>query len=207
MNRKPRIFLSAAFVASMLVPGALGQTGQPLAKEAVLTSLSTKLDSKKTKVGDAVAAKTLNPLTLNDGSVVPSGSRILGKVTQVQSKSSGTATIAIEFDRREKKGAAATPVHGLIAGIAPLPDLGSGGGAAANDIPGRGNAAQNAAMTGMSTGSGSGTEAPIPAGSSIKGVTLSSTPAADGSVAIQSTEKDFKLESGTRMEIGLTTPQ
>lgn len=185
----------------------MGQAGPPLAKEAVLTSLSTKLDSKKTKVGDAVVAKTLNALTLNDGSVVPSGSKILGKVTQVQSKSSGTATIAIEFDQLEKKGAAATPVHGLIAGIAPLPDLGNGGGAAANDIPGRGNAAQNAAMTGMSTGSGSRTEARIPAGSSIKGLTLSSTPAADGSVAIQSTEKDFKLENGTRMEIGLTAAQ
>jgi len=52
-------------------------------------------------------------------------------------------------------------------------------------------------------GSG-GAETAIAAGSSIRGVTLSPTPAADGSAVLQSSDKDFKLESGTRLEIGLT---
>ena len=211
MKTKSLMILTAALTAATLGPTpalqAQASSGQPLAKEAVLTSLTSKLDTKKTKVGDPVTAKTLNPLTLNDGSVVPSGSKILGKVTQVQPKSSGTATLAISFDQLEKKGSAPMPVHGLIAGIAPLPDLGSGGGAAANDLPLKGTAAQNAAQTGVSTGLGSDTPTSIPAGSSIKGVVLQTAPAADESSVLQSSEKDIKLESGTRMEIGLTAAQ
>jgi len=208
MNTKPlKIFAAAVLAAAIAVPihSLHAQAGQPLAKEAVLTSLATKLDTKKSKVGDPVAAKTLNPLTLNDGTVVPSGSKLVGKITQVQPKSSGTATLAIEFDQLEKKGAAPIPVHGLVAGIAPLPDSGGGGGAANNDLPMKGTAAQNAAMTGMSSGGGGG-EPPIAAGSSIKGVALNPTPSKDGASVLQSTDKDIKLETGTRLEIGLTAP-
>ncbi len=196
---------SVSTLAFVLPAPAQTGAGQPLAKEAVLSALTSKLDTKKTKVGDTVTAKTLNPVTFTDGTVIPSGSKITGKVTQVLPKSNGGATLAIEFDQLEKKGAAPIPVHGLIAGIAPLPDLGNTGGAANNDLPMKGTAAQNAAMTGMGTGSGGG-EAPIPNGSSIKGVVLNPAPSADGSSVLQSPEKDFKLESGTRLEIGLTAP-
>jgi hypothetical protein len=202
------LMTALAFTASLSVTPVLhaqAATGKPLAKEAVLTSLSTKLDTKKSKVGDPVAAKTLNPLALNDGTTLPSGSKLTGKVTQVQPKSSGSATLAIEFDQLEKKGAAPIPVHGIIAGIAPLPDNASGG-AAANDLPMRGTAAQNAAQTGVNMGPGASGDA-IPAGSSIKGVVLSNAPAPDGSSVLQSTDKDIKLETGTRLEIGLTSPQ
>jgi hypothetical protein len=209
MNSKSLILLAAALTVSPLAAPPLDAqqtTGQPLAKEAVLSALTSKLDTKKTKVGDPVTAKTLNALTLTDGTVLPSGSKLTGKVTQAQPKSGGGATLAIEFDQLEKKGAAATPVHGLIVAIAPIPDLGNSGGAAGNDLPGRGSAAQNASMSGMSTGPGSEAQPSIPAGSSIKGVVLNPTAAADGSSVLQSPEKDFKLETGTRLEIGLTTP-
>jgi hypothetical protein len=198
------VFAASTFAPVQLLQAQQATAGQALAKEAVLCSLTTKLDTKKSKAGDPVAAKTLNPLTLNDGTIVPSGSKITGKLTQAQSKASGGATLAIEFDQLEKKGGAPVPVHGLIAGIAPLPDLGGGGGAANNDLPMRGTAAQNAAQTGVSMGPGGGSETPIAAGSSIKGVTLSPVPAADGAAVLQSPDKDFKLESGTRLEIGLT---
>lgn len=207
MHTKP-LLLFTATLALGVAPSIHAQqaAGSPLAKEAVLSSLTTKLDTKKAKVGDPVAAKTLNPLTLNDGSVVPSGSKLIGKVTQVQPKSSGSATLAIEFDHLEKKGVAPIPVHGVIVGIAPMPDLGHSGGAAGNDLPMRGTASQNAAMTGQSMNAAN-TEAPIASGSSVKGVTLNPAPAADGSSVLQSTEKDIKLEGGTRLEIGLTSAQ
>jgi len=202
------LFTAAALTASAvgIIPTLHAQagTGQPLAKDAVLSSLTTKLDTRKTKVGDPVAAKTLNPLTLNDGSVLPSGSKITGKVTQVQPKSSGSATLAITFDQLEKKGAAPMPVHGVVAAIAPLPDSG-GGGPAGGDLPLKGTAAQNAAQSGLSQGpAGNGPET-IPPGSSIKGVVLSNVAAADGSSVLQSSDKEIKLETGTRLEIGLTT--
>jgi hypothetical protein len=205
MNTKSTMILAAALAACALgeapqLPAQ--QFGQPLAKEAVLSALTSKLDTKKSKVGDPVTAKTINAITLNDGTVLPSHTLITGKLTQVQSKAGGTPTLAIEFDQIEKKGAAPIPVRGTIAAIAPLPDLGHGGGAAANDLPQRGTAAQNAAMTGQSMNP-SNTEEPIAAGSSIKGIELKTTPTADGSSVLESTGKDIKLESGTRLEIGL----
>ena len=196
---------SALFLSAAPAVVAQASAGQPLAKETVLSSLSGKLDTKKTKVNDIVTAKTLAPLHLSDGSTLPTGTKLIGKATQVQSKSSGTATLAIVFDQMEKKGSAAIPVHGVILGIAPMPDSASGG-AAANGLPLRGTASQNAAITGVGTGPGGG-DGPIPAGSSVDGVTLNPTPAADGSSVLQSTGKDIKLESGTRLEIGLTAVQ
>jgi hypothetical protein len=206
MRTSSRILLTAALIASTGIAPALHAqaAGPPLAKAAVLSSLTTKLDTKKSKVGDPVAVKTLNPLTLSDGSVLPSGSKITGKVTQVQPKSSGTATLAITFDQLEKKGAAPMPVHGVIAAIAPIPDAG-GSGPAGGDLPMRGTAAQNAAMSGMSQGAGGNGQDSIPPGSSLKGVALGNVPSADGSSVLQSSDKDIKLETGTRIEIGLTT--
>jgi hypothetical protein len=196
---------SALFLSAMPALVAQASAGQLLAKEAVLSSLSVKLDTKKTKVNDSVTAKTLVPVHLSDGSTLPAGTKLTGKVTQVQPKSSGTAALAIVFDQMEKKGTAAVPVHGVILAIAPLPDSATGG-TAANGLPMRGTASQNAAMTGAGTGPGGG-ESPIPPGSSVDGVTLSPTPAADGSSVLQSSGKDIKLDSGTRLEISLSAAQ
>jgi hypothetical protein len=208
MSIKLRFMIPAASALLLCtVPSLVAQeasAGQPLAKEAVLSSLSGKLDTKKAKVNDSVTAKTLMPLHLTDGSTLPAGTKLIGKVTQVQPKSSGTATLAIVFDQMERKGAAPVPVRGVIVAVAPLPDS-ANGGTAANGLPMRGTAVQNAAMTGASSGPGGG-ESPIPPGSSVDGVTLSSTPAADGSSVLQSSGKDIKLDSGTRLEIGLSAP-
>jgi hypothetical protein len=209
MRTKSLIYFTATALTAVglgVAPSLYAQSaGKPLAKEAVLSSLATKLDTKKAKVGDPVTAKTLNPLTLSDGTTVPSGSKLIGKVTQVQPKSSGGATLAIEFDQLEKKGGAPMPVHGVISASAPIPDINTGD-AAASDIPMQGTSAQNAAQTGASMGA-SAAPTSIPSGSSLKGVTLNPTPAADGSSVLQSTEKDIKLETGTRLEIGLTSAQ
>src|SRR5271155_361438 len=195
---------AATFGSASTLQAQQASAGQALAKEAVLTSLTSKLDTKKTKVGDPVTVKTLNPVTLDDGSVLPTGSKITGKVTQVQPKSSGAATLAITFDQVEKKGGAPMPIHGLLAAIAPEPSMSSG---STNDLPmgSGGNKGQTAGMVG--TGINGNTAAPqsIQPGSSIKGVTLS--PGSDGSSVLQSTDKDFKLDSGTRLEIGLTAAQ
>jgi hypothetical protein len=212
MNTKSLILLTAAALTAATFGSAPAlqaqQAGQPLAKQAVLSALTSKLDTKKSKVGDPVSAKTLVPLTLNDSSVLPAGTKLVGKVTQVQSKSSGTATLAIVFDQVEKKGAAPMPVHGLIAAIAPEPSLSESGGST-NDLPmgSGGNKGQTAGLTGTGINGNTAAPAQIQPGSSIKGVTLSPSPSPDGSSVLQSTEKDFKLDNGTRLEIGLTAAQ
>src|ERR1700683_3077230 len=128
MNMKSRTLLVAMLVAATFSPirvlKAEQSIGKPLSKQAVLSVLTCKLDTKKSKAGDPVTAKTLNPLKLNDGTVLPRGTILTGKVTQVQSKSSGNATLAIIFNQLETaKGAAPIPVHGLLAAVAPAPSL------------------------------------------------------------------------------------
>lgn len=211
MNTKSRIILSAALVVSTLAPQLHAQqttAGAPLAKEAVLCALTSKVDSKKSKVGDTVTAKTLNPLQLTDGTTLPPGTKLVGKVTQAQPKSSGTATVAIVFTEIDKKGGAPMPVHGLLAAVAPEPNLSDAGGST-NDLPmgSGGNKGQTAGLTGTGINSNTAALPSIQPGSAIKGVTLNTARAADGSSVLQSTEKDFKLDNGTRLEVGLTAAQ
>ena len=212
MNTKSLVILSAAVLASTLTPVMQAQQaslGAPLAKEAVLSALTSKVDTKKSKVGDTVTAKTLNPLVMTDGSTLPAGTKLVGKVTQVQPKSSGGATLGIVFTEVDKKGGAPMPVHGLLAAVAPEPSMSDSGGST-NDLPmGHGGSqAQAAAVTGTNIKtSGDAVLPSIQPGSSIKGVTLSPNMSADGSSVLQSTEKDFKLDSGTRLEVGLTAAQ
>jgi hypothetical protein len=216
MNRKSAIILAAALaVASPCTAqtspppqhAASGALGKPLSRQAVLSALTCKLDTKKSKVGDVVTAKTLNPLKLNggDGTVLPRGTILTGRVTQVQAKSSGGATLAILLDRMKTPGGEPAPVRGFIAAIAPEPSLADGGGST-KDLPmgsGGDPGGRLAAMTGTSIQDGNQLLPPIAAGSAVKGVALDPVPAADGSTLLRSNGKDIKLDNGTRLEIGL----
>jgi hypothetical protein len=210
MNTRSVILTAALTVSTLGATPRLhaqqASAGQPLAKEAVLSELTSKVDTKKSKVGDTVTAKTLNPLQMNDGSVLPPGTKLVGKVTQVQPKSSGSASLAIIFDQIDKKGSASIQVRGLVVAVAPPLSMSDSGGST-NDLPmgSGGNKAQTASMTGTNINSQTADLPSIQPGSSIKGVTLN--PAADGPSVLQSADKDFKLDSGTRLEIGLTAAQ
>ena len=211
MNRRTKTLLAAATFTLASIGSLYGvgtqqaSLGKPLSKQAVLSELTTKLDSKKSEPGEAVSARTLNPLKLDDGTVFPRGTVLLGKVTQAQAKSNGGATLAIVFDKVERKGADPMPVHGLIVAVAAGPNL-SDGGASTNDLPlgsGGDSKGQIAAITGTSIGNSDYLLPPIQMGSSIKGIFLKPTPAADGSSVLTASDKEIKLEKGTRLEIGL----
>jgi len=210
-----KYFTTALATAVLVVFGSIlavrldaqSTSGQPLAKEAVLSAMTSKVDTKKAKVGDTFTAKTLNPLQLTDGTTLPAGTKLVGKVTQVQPKSSGTALLGVVFTQVEKKGAAPITVHGLLAAIAPEPSMADSGGST-NDLPmgSGGNKGQTAAMTGTGVnGNTLGILPSIQSGSSIKGVTLDPDPSADGSSVLKSSDKDIKLDSGSRLEVGLTS--
>jgi hypothetical protein len=211
MNTRSRMILSAAALAvAALCPiqaihAEQQSLGQPLSKQAVLSELTCKLDTRKSKVGDPVTAKTLNPLKLNDGTVLPKGTILSGKVMEAQPKSSGGATLGILFDQVSMKGTDPIAVHGLLVAVAAAPTLSDAGGST-SDLP-LGSGGDNKGRIASMTGTGFSDEAnllpPIHAGSAIKGVALNPQPAADGSSVLQSTEKDIKLDSGTRLEVGL----
>lgn len=176
-------------------------------KQAILAELTSKLDTKSAKVGDAVAAKTIADMKMSDGSTLPKGSKLSGKVTQVVSKASGsgTASVSIVFDQVTMKGGLSKPVHGVLVAIEPRPSL-SDETASSASLP---NASTHSvASTAVATGAGlgindeHGQNQSIPPGSSVKGIQLDSK-LADGSAALRSTQKDIRLEGGMRIEVGL----
>lgn len=121
---------------------------------SVTGELQGKLDAKHAKVGDRVVLKTTEKVQTSDGTVIPRGTRLVGHVTQVQTRDSTHAVsqLAIAFDRAEMKNGQSLPVHTLIRGVNPSPsamamnsdsqmsaiDEPSGGGAMSGGRGGRG---------------------------------------------------------------------
>ena len=127
----------------------------------------------------------------------------VGKVTQVQPKSSGGATLAIIFDQLETtKGAAPMAVHGLLAAVAPAP---------ASPMPaarptifpwgGRRHQGTDGQSDRHQLRRRRSSTAADPAGSGIKGVVLSPIPAADGSTFCSRRIKtsSWRMERGLRL--------
>src|SRR5277367_4286795 len=94
-------------------------------KQAVLAELTSKLDTKSAHAGQVITAKTIADMKMTDGSILPKGTKLSGKVTQVESKASGngTASVSIVFDQLMTKGGQSKPIQGVLVAIAPSPSL------------------------------------------------------------------------------------
>ena len=108
---------------------------------SVSGELEGKLDSKTAKVGDRVVLKTTEKVQTSDGTVIPRGSRLVGRVTQVQAQDDehAIAQMGILFDRAELKGGQSVAIYTLIRGarpgasaMAPSSQMNSGGLGAPN---------------------------------------------------------------------------
>ena len=88
---------------------------------AVTGELEGKLDSKTAKVGDRVVLKTADKVQTSDGTVIPRGSRLVGRITEAQAydQQHGPARIAIAFDHAELKSGQSISVFTLIRGVSP----------------------------------------------------------------------------------------
>lgn len=85
--------------------------------------LAKSLDSRKLKVGDAIYGKTAVPLHLRNGIMVPSGAKVIGRVTNVQSRAKGdaTTTLGMQFDRIEVGNGNVLEMKGVLQALAPNP--------------------------------------------------------------------------------------
>jgi hypothetical protein len=105
---------------------------QPNSNEAAMNSaaarlkpvtgeLTSKLDSKSAKQGDSVMVKTDETLTISPGTEIPKGSKLLGRITNVQPRGDGkeNSQIAIQFDRAELKDGKTLPIESVIKSVAP----------------------------------------------------------------------------------------
>ena len=115
---------SAASVAAFAVPA--DQKPQQI---VIPVLLDTPLDSKKQGSGAQVEAKTVQELKLNDGTVIPKGSTVIGHVTNAKAKGKGDSesVLAIEFDKVTSKDGKTANIEGHIRAVAPDPNSGKSG--------------------------------------------------------------------------------
>ena len=82
--------------------------------------LVSKLDSKTAKTGDSVVVQTKASVKTADGTEIPKGSKLVGRVLGVHPSEAGeNSQVALQFDHVELKGGQSVAVHSQIQSIAP----------------------------------------------------------------------------------------
>jgi len=116
-------------------------------------ALSSPIDSKKCKPGDAVNAHTTEAAKSEGKTVIPKGSKLVGHVTQASARAKGEAesALGIVFDKAILKNGQEIP---LSAGIQALAAAQSSASAAGTDIDAFGGAGASAAGSGAAGGRG-----------------------------------------------------
>lgn len=96
----------------------------PAASTAPMSPISgelvSALDSKTTKAGDSVTVQIKTPTKTAEGTEIPKGSKLVGRVLGVKSSGAGeNSQVVLQFDHLELKGGQNLPVHSQIQSITP----------------------------------------------------------------------------------------
>ena len=96
----------------------------------VAAELTRKIDTKHAKVGDAVEARTTSAAKFADGTKLPRGTKLLGKVTEIQARSSTdpNSHLAFTLDRAVLRDGREIPLHAVLTSV-----TGRAAGAGAGD--------------------------------------------------------------------------
>jgi hypothetical protein len=155
---------------------------------AIEAELQQTLDVRKTSVGDEVVLTTTKAIKQNGAVVVQKGSRLIGRVTQVQQKTKDQAQskIGVVFDRLEGKNLNA-PISATIVSIV----RSEANASVAETL--------DSSVSGNATGSGSGSR------SSAGGGLLGGVTQTVGSVARTTTNTVGGVTDTARQTLGGTT--
>jgi hypothetical protein len=162
------------------------------------------LSTKSAKLGDVVTAKTLKTAKLKDGTEIPKGSKLMGKVLAAQSKDDGKGNsfLAIKFDHVELKSGASLPITGLLVSIGPVRDA---TGLGYNSVLGRGGVGSTPGLD-----PSVGADAPVnrddtylPPGSTLPNVGIGLHLDKAGANAMRGVGIDIKLDSTVMIRVEL----
>jgi len=173
-----------------------GQANGSLANgTAFNAALSSPIDSKKCKPGDAVTAHTTEPAKSEGKTVVPKGSKLVGHVTQASARAKGEmeSSLGIVFDKAILKNGQEVPLNVAIQAIAAAQsnvstagaDLDAFAGAGASGA-GSGGGGGRGGLGGVTSGAGGAVGAVTNTAANVGGVasgTVSSAANAGGSIA------------------------
>jgi hypothetical protein len=196
--------------------------------------LVSKLDSKTAKTGDSVVVQTKASVKTADGTEIPKGSKLVGRIIGVQPSGAGeNSQVALQFDHIELKGGQNVAVRSQIQSIAPQGGAASTSGtpAAGGSNPSRSGANGGNRESGAAQGTGGDPgAAPTASGAPAPGTVVAKT----GNIAIRTTsipgvllannapgqqdprmaqassillgaKQDIQLDGGTQMVVAVST--
>jgi hypothetical protein len=196
------------------------------AAASVSVELTKRIDTKKAKVGDEVDVKTTSPAKFADGTELPKGTKLVGKVTDVhpQSNTDKTSHVAFDLERAVMKDGHDVPVHAAVTSMMvsaqPVdnsammsPGGGSGGMAGGGGSAGGSGSTSSApsapSMPAVSSQDQPAQSAQVAKGpqdrvpvANLPGVVLTSSDGVSSSGSLDS-NKNISLESGTKMTLNL----
>src|SRR5260370_22256509 len=128
-------------------------SGSVASGTAFNAALSSPVDSKKCKPGDAVNAHTTEAVKSEGKTVIPKGAKLVGHVTQASTRAKGESesALGIVFDKAILKNGQEIP---LSAGIQALASAQSGMSAAGSEMDTMGGVGASGAGSGMCGGRG-----------------------------------------------------
>lgn len=197
--------------------------GQPAASpQAAAPEIHAVLEKivhpKKVKVGDVVSARMTDPTKLKDGTELPKGTHLVGKVTEVRLKADkeGPSKLGLLFDKAQLKDGKEIPIAMALVSVAPRWEQGSVDPVAAeNGAASAGRVTQMSQSAGRTDASAGGDT--LSKGLGIRGATAVSENAmrpgvcylpdmtiatysmGDPGTILQSTKTTVYLDSGTRL--------
>lgn len=104
------------------------QAAAPVDLRPVSGQLESSLDSTTAKAGDTVVVKTETTVKTANGTVIPKGSELVGRVVGVQAEDAAhrNSQVAIQFDHAQVKGGQAVPLQTVIRSVGTRQDEMSG---------------------------------------------------------------------------------
>ena len=217
------LILLAVAAALMSMPTRSSAQGQaaataPPTSPEIHAVLEKIVHPKKVKVGDAVEARMTEPTKLKDGTELPKGTHIVGKVTEVKMKADkeGPSKLGLLFDKAQLKDGKEVPLMMALVSVAPRWEPGGVDPVAAdNGSSSAGRVSQMSQAAGRSDGSAGGDT--LSKGLGVRGATtvaetamrpgvcylpettIASYSMGDPGTILQSAKNTVYLDSGSRL--------
>jgi len=116
----------ALAVSVMSIPSNSCAQGQvaptaPAKPPEIHAILEKVVHPSRVKVGDSVTARMTEPTKLRDGTEIPNGAHIIGKVTEVKKKADkeGPSKLGLLFDKAQLKDGKVVPLIMALVSVAP----------------------------------------------------------------------------------------
>ena len=219
---------TGAVGAGQASPTTAAQAEHQIPAAAVSAELTKRIDTKNAKQGDEVEARVTDTAKLPDGTELPRGTRLKGKVTDVKAKSkeNKSAHLAFNIDQAVLKDGKELPVVVIVMSVTG-PSQGSsqammaGGGAGAGASSGSSGSPGSGSSGSMGSSTASTPSAPVmsdtaqssagggvlksaqdrvPVGN-MPGVILSAAPGTAGT--LDAAKDNINLDSGTKLMLSV----